>query len=51
MDPIERMSLQEDIDYYGFDYPPKDSNIELIEVDGLIEIKTPTKDALFNWWE
>ncbi|WFD09766.1 hypothetical protein [Tepidibacter hydrothermalis] len=53
MDPIERLSLQQDIDYYGFEALPQPLGVELIEIEGtsLIEIKTPTKDALFNWWE
>ncbi|MEJ8555130.1 hypothetical protein [Tepidibacter sp. Z1-5] len=52
MDPIERLSLQQDIDYYGFESSPQPLGIELIEIEGtnLIEIKTPTRMEM-NWWE
>lgn len=52
MDPIERLSLQQDIDYYGFQTPPEPLGIELIEKEGtnIIELKTPITDD-FNWWE
>ncbi|WFD11985.1 hypothetical protein [Tepidibacter hydrothermalis] len=52
MDPIERLSLQQDIDYYGFGNPPEPLGKELVEIKGtnLIELKTPTSDE-FNWWE
>jgi hypothetical protein len=52
MDPIERLSLQQDIDYYGFQAPPQPLKAELIEKEGtnIIELKIPAKDE-FNWWE
>lgn len=53
LDPVERMSLQQDIEHHGFgELPIQDEKIKLVEKDGLIiEVKQNDSDIWDSFWD
>lgn len=49
-DPIERMELMEDIEHKGFEGKPKGIDGELVNIDGVFEVRKKQDEDLF-WWE